>query len=139
MSIMMEQHSTEAMQSCYVPCGLGPSLQLRWIHVLALSLSPCGKQEWAGRHWVVYPGRRNKFQTDVSVKELHFYLGLLRLEDITLESRYYSRTDIMLNGHLHGDYKFARRRVELCLCAALPYVVHPEQRLGCWVDSRGYQ
>lgn len=101
--------------------------------MLALSLSPCGKQEWAGRHWVVYPGMRNKFQTAVGVKELHFYLGLLRPEDITLESRYYIRIHIMLNSHFHGDYKFARGRVELCLfaaCFALPYVVHPEHRLG---------
>lgn len=39
----------------------------------------------------------------------------------------------MLNSHFHGDYKFVRGRVELCpfaACLALPYVVHPEHRLG---------
>lgn len=64
---------------------------------------------------------------------LHFYLGLLRSEDIILGIRCYIRTHTMLNSPFHEDYKFTSGGGELCLFAArvaLLHVVPPKHRLG---------
>ena len=77
--------------------------------------------------------RRRKCQTNVSINGVHFYLGILRPEGITLDIKYYVRIHITLHSHFHGDYTFTPGKAGVCLhtaLMALAQITHPEHIVG---------